>query len=356
MMLATDLAVLDHLDGTVLLVANVITRPRLPPDARLRRRARPARRDDRATWPRPAPASAAMLDPPPSRSHAARRSRLVVPAGGRARQGGDPGRRGVPGRAVATVRDGDRRRLARRLPRAAHHQPQPVHVPAAVRRLRRRRLQPGAAGAGRGTAGAGPADRRQPTARGDAGRGRRTGAELLADTKERAEHLMLVDLGRNDLGRVCTPGSVEVVDSCPVERYSHVMHLVSTVVGELSPRAGRVRRPHRVLPGRHAVRRAEAARDGADRGARADPARPVRRRRRLRRLPRRPRHRDRDPHRAGPRRDRVRPGRSRHRGRLRPGGRGRRVRAKAARGAPRGRRGRDAADRGRGVGEPSARG
>ena len=57
--------------------------------------------------------------------------------------------------------------------------------------------------------------------------------ELLADTKERAEHLMLVDLGRNDLGRVCTAGSVEVVEFMKIERYSHVMHIVSTVTGKL---------------------------------------------------------------------------------------------------------------------------
>ena len=61
--------------------------------------------------------------------------------------------------------------------------------------------------------------------------------ELLADPKERAEHLMLVDLGRNDLGRVCTPGSVEVVDFMSIERYSHVMHIVSTVTGRIA--AGR---------------------------------------------------------------------------------------------------------------------
>src|ERR687890_1088155 len=58
-------------------------------------------------------------------------------------------------------------------------------------------------------------------------------AELLADPKERAEHVMLVDLGRNDLGRVCRPGTVEVPDFARIERYSHVMHIVSTVVGEL---------------------------------------------------------------------------------------------------------------------------
>nr|P21690.1 RecName: Full=Anthranilate synthase component 1; Short=AS; Short=ASI [Spirochaeta aurantia]AAA26591.1 anthranilate synthase component I [Spirochaeta aurantia] len=58
-------------------------------------------------------------------------------------------------------------------------------------------------------------------------------AELLADVKERAEHLMLVDLARNDLGRICQPGTVQVKDSYFIERYSHVMHIVSSVEGRL---------------------------------------------------------------------------------------------------------------------------
>lgn len=59
-------------------------------------------------------------------------------------------------------------------------------------------------------------------------------AELLADPKERAEHVMLVDLGRNDLGRVCAIGTVNVEKYAYIERYSHVMHIVSTVKGKLT--------------------------------------------------------------------------------------------------------------------------
>lgn len=61
----------------------------------------------------------------------------------------------------------------------------------------------------------------------------RLAEELLGDPKERAEHVMLVDLGRNDLGRVCTTGTVNVTELMVIERYSHVMHIVSNVQGEL---------------------------------------------------------------------------------------------------------------------------
>ena len=59
--------------------------------------------------------------------------------------------------------------------------------------------------------------------------------ELLADPKEIAEHLMLIDLGRNDIGKVCETGSVEVTEQFAIERYSHVMHIASNVVGRLEP-------------------------------------------------------------------------------------------------------------------------
>jgi anthranilate synthase component I len=73
-------------------------------------------------------------------------------------------------------------------------------------------------------------------------------AELLADPKERAEHVMLVDLGRNDLGRVCEYGTVEVESFMAVENYSHVMHIVSSVIGTLRPGVGGLDALRSVLP------------------------------------------------------------------------------------------------------------
>src|SRR4029078_10482860 len=67
-------------------------------------------------------------------------------------------------------------------------------------------------------------------------------AELRSDPKERAEHVMLIDLGRNDVGRVAAPGTVRITEQMVIERYSHVMHIVSNVQGNLAPglRAGDV--------------------------------------------------------------------------------------------------------------------
>jgi anthranilate synthase component 1 len=77
---------------------------------------------------------------------------------------------------------------------------------------------------------------------------RQIAAELLADDKERAEHVMLVDLGRNDLGRVCEYGSVTVEELMEIESYSHVMHIVSTVSGTLRAGVGAMDALRSVLP------------------------------------------------------------------------------------------------------------
>ncbi len=87
-------------------------------------------------------------------------------------------------------------------------------------------------------------------------------AELLADEKECAEHLMLLDLGRNDVGRVAAIGSVEVTDRFSIERYSHVMHIVSNVEGRLDTRFDAIDALCAGFPRRHGFGRAENPRDG----------------------------------------------------------------------------------------------
>ena len=105
----------------------------------------------------------------------------------------------------------------------------------------------------------------------------RLAEELSADAKERAEHIMLVDLGRNDLGKVCEYGSVELVDLMFVERYSHVMHLVSTLPRPASFRSGPLRCVDGLFPGRHRDRRPQSAGHGDYRGAGAKRAECLRR-------------------------------------------------------------------------------
>jgi isochorismate synthase EntC len=104
---------------------------------------------------------------------------------------------------------------------------------------------------------------------------------LLADPKERAEHLMLLDLGRNDVGRVAAAGTVKVTESYTIERYSHVMHIVSNVVGKLDTARADGGRPARRLPGRHRQRRAQGARLRDHRRTGTRNARRLCRRRRL---------------------------------------------------------------------------
>ena len=146
----------------------------------------------------------------------------------------------------------------------------------------------------------------------------RLARELLADEKERAEHVMLVDLGRNDVGRVSKPGSVSVDELMVIENYSHVMHIVSKVTGELRDDLRPVDALRAALPGRHRLRRPEDPRHGDHRRAGEGPARHLRRRGRPLQLGRRARDGHRPPHGAGQGRRRPRPGRRRDRRRLRP--------------------------------------
>ena len=144
---------------------------------------------------------------------------------------------------------------------------------------------------------------------------RRQAEALLADPKERAEHVMLVDLGRNDLGRVCEYGTVAVDEYMVVETYSHVFHIVSQVSGRLRDGIGaldvlRATLPAGTLSGAPKVRAMQIIDE-------LEPHKRVllRRRDRLPELHRRPRHRDPHPHRGGQGRPGPRAGGRRHGGR-----------------------------------------
>ena len=141
--------------------------------------------------------------------------------------------------------------------------------------------------------------------------------ELRNDPKERAEHVMLIDLARNDLGRVCEFGSVAVDDLMTVERYSHVMHLVSAVSGKLRPEVSAVDVLRGDISPRNGERSTESCRHGDHRPNRACSSRPVRGRPGIHRLQRQPRYRDLSPHSRCGRGACLGAGRRRHRGRLR---------------------------------------
>ncbi len=166
---------------------------------------------------------------------------------------------------------------------------------------------------------------------------RRMAAELIEHPKERAEHVMLVDLARNDVGRVAKFGTVTVDELMTLERYSHVMHLTSQVSGDLVDDLGPIDVLRANAAGRDGQRRAEGAGDGDHRLARTGQARAVCRRCRVRRLVGQPRHGDRDPHDVHHRRrqDGQPPGRCRDRRRLGPRRRGPRVSQQGGRAARR---------------------
>lgn len=258
MLLTSDLAVLDHWNGTVLLIANAINHNDLATGVDEAYADAVARLDVMAEdLARPAPASAASLPaselPPYTDRWDADRSRADH-------------RRSAPGFRAAVEDIKERIRAGEAfqvVPSQRFETPCTASALDVYRVLRATNPSPymyllrfeGGAGGGGGpfdVVGSSP----EALVKVEDGRAmvhpiagtRPRGAtpqedqaladELMADPKERAEHLMLVDLGRNDLGRVCEPGSVEVVDFMSIERYSHVMHIVSTVTGRIAEGRG----------------------------------------------------------------------------------------------------------------------
>ncbi len=237
LLLATDLAVLDHIDGTVLLVANAVNWD--ASDARVDEAfADAVSRLDRMTaeLAQPAAPSAASLDtdvePEIVRRRTSEDYRAAVESAKEAIRAGEAFQVVVSQRfeTATTASALDIYRVLRLTNPSPYmyllRLPQGFDIvgssPEALVKVTggRAMMHP--------IAGSRP---RGETPERDAS----LAAEMLADPKERAEHLMLVDLGRNDLGRVSAPGSVEVVDFMSVERYSHIMHIVSSVVGRLAP-------------------------------------------------------------------------------------------------------------------------
>jgi len=236
MLLATDLVVLDHFTGTALLVANVVLPPTATDDQVSAGYHHAIGRLDAMTsaLSRPTPPMVSTVDFPELGNLVSRTPAGLHPKAVEA--------------AKAAIRDGECFQIvvAQRFERATDADPLDIYrvlratnpspymyfirfdgfdvvgsSPEAHLKVTGRRalLHPIAGTRWRGDS---PAE--------DA----RLAVELLRDPKERAEHVMLVDLGRNDLGRVCKPGTVEVPEFATIERYSHVMHIVSTVVGELA--------------------------------------------------------------------------------------------------------------------------
>jgi anthranilate synthase component 1 len=245
MMLATDLAVLDHADGSLLLVANAINYDAT--DERVEEAwADAVQRLDRMTTELAAPAAStvAVVDGPAFEGamEEVRSNFSEAAFEGMVEEAKEAIRAGEVFQVVVSQRfstrcDADALDVYRAL-RSSNPSPYMYLL----------RL-PAADGSSYDVVGSSPEALVKVTGRraithpiaGSRPRGKspeddlQLGEDLLADPKERAEHVMLVDLGRNDLQRVCAAGTVDVVEFMNVRRYSHVIHLESTVVGELRP-------------------------------------------------------------------------------------------------------------------------
>ena len=244
MLLATDLAAVDHHEGTITLIANAINWD--ASDERVDEAYDDAvARLDRMTveLAAPAPSTVAVLPAGRAAVHPPAQPGRA-PRGRRDRQGAHPRRRGVPDRACRSAS----RPTA---PPTRSTSTGCCGPPTPARTCTCCGWSPRGRGERFDIVGSSPealvtVRDGQATTHPIAGT-RWRGAteeedlllekELRTDEKERAEHVMLVDLGRNDLGRVCEPGTVKVHSFFSVERYSHVMHLVSTVTGHAARRA-----------------------------------------------------------------------------------------------------------------------
>ncbi|MEO6998965.1 MAG: anthranilate synthase component I [Terracoccus sp.] len=240
MMLATDLAVFDHTDGSLLLVANAINHDAT--DDRIEAAwADAVSRLDRMTreLAAPAPSTVATIDPvmtTPSSSHSQEQFEEMVEAAKEAIRAGEAFQIVVSQRFTVACRSS-----ALDVYRALR-----VSNPSPYMYLLR---LPHPDGSAYDIVGSSPEALIKVTGRqaithpiaGSRPRGKspdhdaHLAEELIGDAKERAEHLMLVDLSRNDLQRICEAGTVDTVDFMSVRRYSHIMHIESTVVGNLKP-------------------------------------------------------------------------------------------------------------------------
>lgn len=240
MMLATDLAVFDHSDGSLLLVANAVNHDAT--DERIEEAwADAVARLDRMTaeLAAPAPSTVATIDPRPSEP---RSSHTQVEFEAMVEQAKEAIRAGEAFQIVVS------QRFTVRCPADALDVYRALRVSNPSPYMYLLRL-PHADGSSYDVVGSSPEALIKVTGRqaithpiaGSRPRGKspehdaHLAEDLLGDAKERAEHLMLVDLARNDLQRICRAGTVDTVDFMSVRRYSHIMHIESTVVGELRP-------------------------------------------------------------------------------------------------------------------------